>query len=231
MTTSTAWRRRPPLAGRLDPADSLPEILVGLVMVIGITSTARLDVIDTEAGVQNLLIAAFATTLAWAIIDGGLYLLAAGYDAGRWNLMTRRLRAASGAADEAARRAEAVRRLTGGVADARLDPADAEAVYAAVARAAERSPAPARLTGQDALAALAVAGVVLASTFPPVVPFLFPLEPDLALGLSNALGVLSLFAVGVLLSASTTVSRVALGLVLAVGGCAMVAVTVLLDVN
>jgi hypothetical protein len=220
-------RRRAPLAGRVDPADSLPEILVGLVMVIGVTSSARLDVIRTDDGVGSLLVAAFATTLAWAIIDGSLSLLAALYDAGRWNLLVRRLRAAGG--DPVLRR-EAVRRLTGGVLDDRLATVEAAAVADALADAAERAPVRARVTAADVRTALAIAGIVLSSTIPPVLPFLLPLDPEPALWLSNALGVVSLFAVGYLWSRSTTLNRWLLGIAVAAGGALMVALTVVLDV-
>ena len=54
----------------------------------------------------------------------------------------------------------------------------------------------ASLTGRDLLGALGIFLLVFLSTSPVVVPFLFPLEPRVALRISNGVAIAMLFMVG-----------------------------------
>src|SRR6188474_1985025 len=57
----------------LDPADTLGELIFGLIMVLTFTIGARL--LYPEESTDGLLIAALGCNIAWGIIDAFLYVL------------------------------------------------------------------------------------------------------------------------------------------------------------
>ena len=61
----------------LDPGDRLGEILFGLIMVLTFTATARATLGDSPDAGRQLLLAAVGCNIAWGIIDGGMYIMAA----------------------------------------------------------------------------------------------------------------------------------------------------------
>src|SRR5512139_1543790 len=79
----------------LDPADRLGEILFGLIMALGFTGAVRLG--HEEADNRALFIGILGCNLAWAIVDGVMYVLAAVFERGR---KVRLMRAALSAATE-----------------------------------------------------------------------------------------------------------------------------------
>lgn len=64
----------------LDPGERLGEILFGLIMVLTFTATARAALGDNPDSGRQLLIAALGCNIAWGIIDGGMYIMAAMLD-------------------------------------------------------------------------------------------------------------------------------------------------------
>ena len=69
------------LQRHLDPADRLGEVLFGLIMALGFTGAVRLG--QDEADNQALLIGIAGCNLAWAIVDGVMFVLAALFERGR----------------------------------------------------------------------------------------------------------------------------------------------------
>src|SRR5512139_3722884 len=65
----------------LDPADRLGEILFGLIMALGFTGAVRLG--HEAADNRALFIGIFGCNLAWAIVDGVMYVLTALFERGR----------------------------------------------------------------------------------------------------------------------------------------------------
>ena len=61
--------------GRLDPDESLGEILAGLIMVLTFTLAAGVMSRDGEDGVHTVLFAAIGCNLAWGIIDAVFYVM------------------------------------------------------------------------------------------------------------------------------------------------------------
>ncbi|MEA9986241.1 MULTISPECIES: VIT1/CCC1 transporter family protein [Subtercola] len=228
MTRQSFLRIRLPVLGNLSPGETLPEIVVGLVMVVGITSTARLDAINTDEGVQSLLTVAFSTAVAWAIIDAALYLMNALFQRGRWDLAAHTLR-------ESPLTPEQRRSVVRDALDSSLDditgPAPASTMYDEIARIVPTERFPERLKAADFRAAAAIVVVVLVSTFPPIIPFLLPLDPDTALDVSNGVGIASLFLVGVWWAPYTRIKAGVAGVALALIGSAMVGITVILEVT
>ncbi len=64
------------LATTLDASDSLIESMVGLVVIIGVTSSSRIGFVDPALGVDAVLITALLVAIVWAVIDGGFVLVA-----------------------------------------------------------------------------------------------------------------------------------------------------------
>src|SRR5262245_28660634 len=68
----------------LTPAESLAEILFGLVMVLTFTLTAGIELREEgREGARQLLIATIGCNLAWGIIDAVMYLMNCLFDRSR----------------------------------------------------------------------------------------------------------------------------------------------------
>src|SRR5512143_1746672 len=80
----------------LDPADRLGEILFGLIMALGFTGAVRLG--HQTADNRALFIGIFGCNLAWAIVDGVMYVLTSLFERGRKTRLVRDVRAAAGEA-------------------------------------------------------------------------------------------------------------------------------------
>jgi hypothetical protein len=176
----------------LDPAARLGEILFGLIMALGFTGAVRLGV--EEADNRTLFIAILGCNLAWAIVDGVMYVLTALFEQGRKARLVRDVLAAS--SDTAALE------LIGTEFDDRIEPlltADERAqFYRSLLAAVRRAPRePPRLRRQDALGGVAVALIIAGATLPVVVPYLVFSDPNLAVRISNAVALTLLFVLGV----------------------------------
>jgi len=174
----------------LDPVDRLSEVLFGLIMAL--TFTGSLSV--AEAGrqeVRTMLIGALGCNLAWGVIDGVMYLLARLTERGRGIRLLASLRAAPdvGAAHRA---------LTDElppVLAATLRTEELEALRQGLLRVPAEE-ARTRLDAADWRAALGVFALVVLTTLPVAVPFLFVQDAKPALRLSNAIAIGMLFLVG-----------------------------------
>src|SRR4051794_18412376 len=76
----------------LSPADRLGEVLFGLIMALGFTAAVRLG--RAEADNRELVIGIFGCNLAWAIVDGLMYIMSAMFERGRTARLKREVRAA-----------------------------------------------------------------------------------------------------------------------------------------
>jgi hypothetical protein len=177
----------------LSPADRLAEVLCGLIMVLSFTLVAAPQVGEGPEGVRTLLLATIGCNLAWGIIDGALFVLAAMTQRGQ-RLKT--FQAVKAARDETAA-VEIIRHELG----ARI-PEDAPAeirnhLYRAMVPVIAKIKEPPRLmTGDDLLGGLSILLLEVLCTLPAAVPFLLMNDHWLALRTSNLLLVLLLFAVG-----------------------------------
>jgi hypothetical protein len=177
----------------LSPADRLAEVLCGLIMVLSFTLVAAPQVGEGPEGVRTLLLATIGCNLAWGIIDGVLFVLAAMTQRGQ-RLKT--IQAVKDACDETAA-VEIIRNEL----DARI-PEDAPAeirnhLYRAMVPVIAKIKEPPRLmTGDDFLGGLSILLLEVLCTLPAAVPFLLMNDHWQALRTSNLLLVLLLFAVG-----------------------------------
>jgi hypothetical protein len=79
----------------LDPADSLLEVLFGLVMAFTMTAGARLLFDAEDFSAVELAIGLLGCNVAWGIIDAAFYLLGSLFDRNRRALFVRKLQAAA----------------------------------------------------------------------------------------------------------------------------------------
>ena len=173
----------------LDPAESLGEILFGLIMVLTFTLGAAV----AGGWERGLILAAVACNVAWGIIDGALFLMSRLFERSRRGRLIRAIRLAGDDAEAVA----AIRREMEPGLESVTEPADREQLYRSVhALIARGTPAPVRLRRDDWLGALAVFLLVTATALPAVAPFLVVADPHLALRASNWLLVALLFMVG-----------------------------------
>lgn len=177
----------------LDPADRLGEVLFGLIMVLTVTLTADLTLHDGRASARELMVAAIGCNVAWGIIDGGMYVMAALLERAR---RAKALLAVQRAPDEAAGLAVVAEVLDDTLIG--LQPAeDRQRAYAKVREMALRTePGPVRIVRDDLIGALACFLLVVLSLVPAILPFLFIDEARTALRWSNGLLVASLFGTG-----------------------------------
>jgi VIT1/CCC1 family predicted Fe2+/Mn2+ transporter len=170
-----------------------------------------------------MIIAALGCNIAWGIIDAVLYLMSCLDDRARVYLTVQASRRT--ATPEEGRRA---------VADAlpeplaaALSPDDLDAIRNRLSQLPHAPDRP-RLTAEDMLGALCVALVVILSTFPVVLPFLFIDQVGLALRISNAIGIVLLFLCGYAFGRATGLRPWLTGLTMVALGTALVGVAIAL---
>jgi VIT1/CCC1 family predicted Fe2+/Mn2+ transporter len=198
-------------------------VLFGLIMALGFTAAVRLG--HEEADSRALFVGILGCNVAWGIVDGVMYVLAALFERGREEQMAREVRAA--ATDEAARE-RVVSHLDGPLASIATDEElrqFAGWVVRAVRRTGER---PVRVRAADLLGGVAVGVVIIMATAPMLVPYLFVEDPELAVRISNAIGLALLFFVGVVWGRKTGCGAVRIGLGVTLVGVALVLITVAL---
>ena len=176
----------------LDPVDRLGEILFGLIMALGFTGAVRLG--HEKADNRELFIGIVGCNVAWAIVDGVMYVLGALFERGR---KARLIRDVLMAPNEAA-----ARQCVDDELGERLAPVttleERELIYgwvlAIVGRAQPEQPIVRR---EDVLGGVAVALVIVLATFPVVVPYLVVRNPSQAVRVSNVIALGLLFLLGV----------------------------------
>jgi VIT1/CCC1 family predicted Fe2+/Mn2+ transporter len=172
----------------LEPSDRYAEIVFGLLMALSFTGSLNIARAG-RAELREMLIGVLGCNIAWGIVDGVMYLVT--------GVMTRRREAAFRAAVREATDLARVRELMAWRLDeswaAALGEDDLKRLQAA---AAAPSPAAGGVWLDDLRGAAACFLLVFLGTLPVVVPFLVVREAQIALRVSNAVAVVSLFAMG-----------------------------------
>jgi hypothetical protein len=185
-----AEQARQTLTRFLDPIDRITEILFGVIMVLTITSTISVYTAG-RAEVATMIVAALGCNLAWGIIDGGFYLMGCLEERGRALLALRTVRQARDS--ETGRRA--IADLLPDWLTAVLSPEDLEPLRRRLHDLPD-VPARPRFDKEDWLGALGVCLLVFGATIPLVIPFLVVGDVQLALRVSNGVGIVMLFLCG-----------------------------------
>jgi len=177
----------------LSPVDRVSELLFGLFMALTFVGAVSV----TDAGreeVRSMFAAALGCNLAWGLVDAVMYLVRTVTDRGRSLTLVRAVRAAPDA-EVGHRLIE--RALSRDVASF-VSPTEIEAMRGRIV-ALTSLPARPRLNRDDFLAALAIFLIVVASTFPVVLPFALIADVGTAKNVSRAIALAMLFLGGLAL--------------------------------
>ena len=174
----------------LDPVVRVGEILFGLIMAL--TFTCSVSIVNTSrTEVRELLIAALSCNLAWGLVDAIMYLVSRLIKLGRNKVMFDAVRHSTNNENTKLKIASALPAVIAGIMsdeellrlkDKLLDlPEGAVKV---------------RLTANDFKIAISLFILVVLSTFPVAVPFIFIENTHLALRVSNAVAIVMMFFCG-----------------------------------
>lgn len=201
----------------LSPIDRVSEVLFGLFMAL--TFVGAISV--TEAGrddIRAVLAAALGCNLAWGLVDAVMYLVRTVADRGRLITLIRAVRAAPDAESGRAIIASSLSKIAAGL----LSTPEVEAARGRILALTDVPERP-RLKADDFLAALAVFLLVVASTFPVVLPFVFITDVGTAMTLSRAIALAMLFLGGLALGRYAGYGSWKAGLMMAALGTVVVA--------
>jgi len=200
----------------LSPVDRVSELLFGLFMAL--TFIGAISVADQgDAQIRAMFIAAFGCNLAWGLVDAVMYLVRTVTERGRQLSLIRAVRSAADA--ETGRRliASSLSRVAAGL----VSTAEIEAIRGRIV-ALTALPARPKLHRDDWLAAVAIFLIVVAATFPVVLPFVMFDDVRTAKNVSRAVAVAMLFLGGVALGRYAGYGSWKVGLMMAGLGTALV---------
>jgi len=192
-------------------------MLFGLLMAL--TFTGAVSVAESgKAEIRTMFIAALGCNLAWGLVDAVMHLVRTVTERGR--LITL-VRSVQGASDKQAGRTLVEQSLSR-VAAGLVSPAEIEAIRSRVI-ALPSGPARPRLGWRDFLVALQIFVIVVVTTFPVVLPFIF-LQHDVALAknVSTAVALAMLFLGGLGLGRYAGYGSWRVGLIMAGLGTALI---------
>ena len=174
----------------LDPVSRISEIIFGVLMALSFTGSLNAATSGREE-VRTVMLTALGCNLAWGLVDAVMYLVATLTGRARNQMLLRMVRSASDPQSAHAGIAEALPGRMGeemgaeGLEDIRQH-----------LLALPDTPARVRFGQDDFLGALGVFLLVVLSTFPVVVPFMFISKMALAMRASNAVALVLLFIGG-----------------------------------
>ena len=200
----------------LNPVDRVSEILFGLFMAltfVGAVSVAQ----SGRDEIRAMLAAALGCNLAWGLVDAVMYLVRTVTDRGRAITMLRSVRAADPQSGR-----KLIAQSLSRVAVRLVSDTEIEAIRGRIV-ALPSVPARPRLKRDDLLAALAVFLLVVASTFPVVLPFVLFADVGTAKWVSRAVALTMLFFGGLALGRYAGYGSWKVGLMMAGLGTALVA--------
>lgn len=184
---------RPFVQKYLDPADSLDEILFGLIMVLTFTlGTGLATGGDPDAG-RTLMISAIGCNIAWGLIDGVMYVMTALFERSRLIRLGGLIRSTP---DDAT-----AGRMIAGELDDQLaafsTASGREAFYVDVVRTVRATSLKHnRVQFEDLMGAVASFLLVFLTALPGAIPFVFITNAQTALLVSNGILLAMLFGVG-----------------------------------
>ncbi|MET0809354.1 MAG: VIT1/CCC1 transporter family protein [Pseudoxanthomonas sp.] len=222
---SAASPRRSSLVQRyLDPAASLTEVLFGLIMTLTFTLGAGMIIEDEgREGARQLLIAALGCNIAWGIIDGVFYVMNQLFRRGRVRRLVQGVR---GARDERTASAVVAEALEGLLDDVTPTP-ERDILFSHIAIHMRSSEvAPTRITKADILGGITSFWLVVLTSVPAAVPFMLIDNAPLALRVSNAVLLATLFITGYWWARFTLANPWLVGLSFLLGGGALVAIAI-----
>ena len=180
----------PPHGGVLDPVERLSEVLFGLIMVLTFTGSLSVATAD-RAEVRTVLIGAIGCNIAWGLIDAIMYLMACLTERGAEVRAFRALRLARSRTHAH----QVIRNQLPPIVADELQPEQFDRIRARIMDTQPKHLAP-RLRAEDWRGAAGVFLIVVAATFPVIVPFLFMRDVAVAMRISDAIAVGMLAIIG-----------------------------------
>lgn len=206
----------------LNPVDRVSEMLFGLFMAL--TFVGAISVAESgRAEVRAMLAAALGCNLAWGLVDAVMYLVRTVTDRGRLLTLINSVRATRDA--EAGR--TLIKRSLSRVAAGLVTDTEIEAMRGRIV-ALPSVPKRPTLKSDDLLAALAVFLLVVAATFPVVLPFVLFDDVGLAKAVSRAIALAMLFFGGLALGRYAGYGSWKVGFMMAGLGAVLVAAVIAL---
>lgn len=221
MTTTPITARADPGQDRrervLNPVDRVSELLFGLFMAltfVGAVSVAEAG----HAELRAMFAAALGCNLAWGLVDAVMYVVRTITARGRSLTLLRSVRAAAGAADAR----ELIRSSLPPLVASHITDAALDALREQVLTIDDVPEHP-RLEGKDLWAAVGIFVLVVASTFPVVLPFALIRDVGTAKLASRLIALTMLFAGGLALGRYAGYGSWKVGLMMTALGTAVVA--------
>ncbi len=200
----------------LDPIERASEAIYGVLMALSITGSLSAATAGNQE-IRTLMLTALGCNLAWGLTDAAMYLVGAATEGTRKVTLLLRLQATTDS--RAARRMVADNlpdRISGGLSEETLEAIRKDLVALPASRTA--------LVGRDYLAALGVFLLVVLATLPVVIPFVLIRDVPIAMRVSNAVALVTLYAYGHLLGTYANRKPWHYGLAIASLGAGLVAV-------
>jgi len=202
----------------LDPVSRISEIIFGVLMALSFTGALNAATAGREE-VRTVMLTALGCNLAWGLVDAVMYLVATMTERGRNLTLLRQVRAAADPKEAHASIGEA---LPGRLGEA-IGPAGLEEIRRRLA-ALPGAPTRVHLGRKDYAGAFGVFLLVVLSTFPVVVPFIFMSELAVAMRVSNAVALALLFIGGYQLGKYAGGNAWKTGLAMAAVGAVLVSI-------
>lgn len=227
MFSFTRWLRK--RSGRyLDPTDRLPEVVLGLILVVGVTGTLRVGISQGQFSIVDLFLTALGVNIAWGIVDAVMYATDSYFSRHRNASISEGLRKDP----NNVRAREALENDLDGTIIHNLNKGDRERIRAILVNALPDVPdrrAFFKDFGDDLKGAFWIFAVVFVSMFPLLIPFVvFQHDPLLALNISTLITLVMLFGIGVVWAGYAGISRLKPGIGFLIIGTIITLVTYLL---
>ncbi len=200
----------------LSPVDRVSEMLFGLFMALTFVGAVSVAV-PGDGQIRELFITALGCNLAWGLVDAVMYLVRTVTDRGRSLTLVRSVQGARNAESGRGHIARSLSHTMAGL----VTPAEIEAIRGRIV-ALNSVPARPTLNRDDFLAALAIFAIVVAATFPVVLPFAMFDDVGLAKNVSHACALAMLFVGGLALGRYAGYGSWKVGLMMAGLGSALV---------
>jgi hypothetical protein len=206
----------------LDPIDRNSEILFGLFMVLTFTGTLSVATAGRE-DVRTMLLAAIGCNIAWGFVDGVMYVLRSLVTRARRATLLRAVQSAAQPEDAHGLIAAELTPRTGSLGTPVL-----EFVRQWLLGRPSSESAPVRLTALELRGAVGVFLLVVAATFPPVLPFVFMSDLHAAMRVSAVIAIAMLYLCGHNWGRYAGVRPVVVGIVMVLLGATIKAVVIAL---
>ena len=177
----------------LEPLDRVSEMLFGLFMALTFVGAVSVATAGREE-IRTMLVTALGCNLAWGLVDAVMYLVRSVTERGRSRKLIQSVRTA---ADAAAGR-NIIEQSLSPIVPGLVSAQEIEAIRARLV-ALPGVPEQPHLTRDDLLAALAIFLIVVATTFPVVLPFVLIGDVGTAKMVSRGIALAMLFIGGMAL--------------------------------